>query len=615
MDIIPIIPAPQQGTPLHSVELPTGSGETGFNEILGQAIPNQETSPLPDKNVAPLTNNNNLESLPIIPKEPTSASLHEFFPASNSTKKSSTENKPTGSGWSAAGHKLNVDETDILHFSGPLAQSVFAQFNNLEPANDWAKQNVFDIQGMASVNQAATELSQLPKANINPEPFSEVPAVSIMQSHEMILALNSTASAFSIKSTETVAITVQKSFINTEIEGTPSFLKSSLGTGTGSSLPLLLQPDSSLPFPSGQHFNKGNTPDADKSVSHPPLISAFLKGQPDIIFRGQPSSTEQPSILLGELQKLISQNNDSLKMDISFESRMTSRKTIGYLVHPAIQENPAAQISSNEILNKVNDGSVAATVLNSPEILSQSMKEPLRNSIRENLHEMVSNSKSTVHEKNTVNNNSLLQQNSNSSDNGTLQQQSLNTSQNSTAVSTEQSPNSSFASQFHEIGSSQPTETVKMGASPSPHLNFVRDQEIINQIVERFSVHSRLRTSRLSLQLNPAELGELKIEVIVKGDVLKANIYAQTHKAGEIIDKNIHRLRELLENQGISVEDLNVSFKSDNIDDFTSQHGQLFQDQTKFLKAQNKPTTTSKFEIEETLLTDADDQSGVNLTI
>ncbi len=63
------------------------------------------------------------------------------------------------------------------------------------------------------------------------------------------------------------------------------------------------------------------------------------------------------------------------------------------------------------------------------------------------------------------------------------------------------------------------------------------------------------------------------------------------------------------------MEDLNVSFKSDNIDDFTSQHGQLFQDQTQFLKGQNKPTTTSKFEIEETLLTDADDQSGVNLTI
>ena len=611
MDIIPIIPAPQQGTPLHSVELPAGSGETGFSEIFGQAIPNRETSSQPGEKVTPLINNNNPEPLPIIPKEPTSVSLNESFPVSHSSKKSLVENNPNVTGWVPAGHKLSVDEsiqlrtlmttqdyvshgdsdnlddTDVFLSSGPLAESGSAPIKNLEPAKDWAQQNLSDVQKFVSANQ----------------------------SHEMILALNSTASAFSIKSTETVAITVQKTFINTDLEGIPPFLKSSLETRAGSSLPLLLQPDSSLPFPSGHHFNKGIIPDAGITVSHPPLISAFIKGQPDFFFTGQPSSTEQPSIMLGELQKLISQNNDSLKIDVSFESRITSPKTVGYLVHPAIQENPAPQISSNEILNKVNDGSVTATILNSPEILSLSTKEPLRNSIRETLHEMVSDSKSSVHEKHMANSNGTLQQNSNSTDNGTLQQQSLNTAQNSNSAATEQSTNSSFASQFHEIGSTQPAQNVKMATSPSPQLNFVRDQEIINQIVERFSVHSRLQTSRLSLQLNPAELGELKIEVIVKGDVLKANIYAQTHKAGEIIDKNIHRLRELLENQGISVEDLNVSFKSDNIDDFTSQHGQLFQDQTQFLKHQNKPTTTSKFEIEETLLTDADDQSGVNLTI
>ena len=151
--------------------------------------------------------------------------------------------------------------------------------------------------------------------------------------------------------------------------------------------------------------------------------------------------------------------------------------------------------------------------------------------------------------------------------------------------------------------------------TPSPHSSFVRDQEIINQLVERFTAQTRLQTSRLSLQLHPAELGELKIDVIVKGDVLKANNYAQTHQAGELIDRNIHRLREILQDQGLSVGDLIVSFKSDSIDDYSSQHGQLYQDQTRYLKQPDKPTPTSTLEIEETLVANQNDQSGVNLTI
>ncbi len=639
MDIIPINPAPQQGSPLHSDGLQTGSAETGFGEILGQTTPKTNPSVVPGKKGAPHLSSFK-QSSSLDPEEQSEIALNKFFPVSdisqdslvknslNDTEMLSANSRPEGDKNNefilittphehvAEGESEGSSHTNVWQFSGSFPDNPTAEPDNPEPHNNRAVHQLNEFLGLFSGNQTHFELNELPSAGLQPKGSSEFPVADEMLADDFPLALNSTASAFSIKSTETVSITVEKTFIATEREGLPLYLKSSLEGKSGLSFPHSSQPWSALPFPAHHHSNNVlETPFAGRAFSDSPHTSGFANGHPDITFTGQTSNGGQPSIMLGELQKLINQNNDKLNIDVSFETRMTSRKTIGYLVRPAIQQNPESQINSNDILSKANDGSAASTILNSSEMQPLFSKEPMPDSLRETSHQQVFNSKSTAQEKNIENNNQSLQQNSNSQDNGTLQKQSATAAQNSSTGSTEQAANSTFTSQFHELGSSQPAEAVKMGPSPSPHLSLVHDQEIINQIVERFSVQSRLQTSRLSLQLNPAELGELKIEIIVKGDVLKANLYAQTNKAAEIIDKNLNRLKEILESQGISVEDLNVFFKSDTIDDFTSQHGQLFQDQTRFLKSQPKTPTTSTFEIEDTLLTGTDDQSGVNLTI
>jgi flagellar hook-length control protein FliK len=83
----------------------------------------------------------------------------------------------------------------------------------------------------------------------------------------------------------------------------------------------------------------------------------------------------------------------------------------------------------------------------------------------------------------------------------------------------------------------------------------------------------------MNLKLHPAELGELKISLVVKEDSLKANIYAQTRQAQEIIEKHLPRLKTILEEQGLVVEDLLVTLESDFLEDSTSQQSQSFAQQ------------------------------------
>lgn len=91
-------------------------------------------------------------------------------------------------------------------------------------------------------------------------------------------------------------------------------------------------------------------------------------------------------------------------------------------------------------------------------------------------------------------------------------------------------------------------------------------EEIISHLVERFSSNPRLQTSKISLNLNPAELGELKINIMVKGDSIKAHIVAGSQQIQDTIEKHMPKLRTILEQQGFNVEDFQVTLESTDSD-------------------------------------------------
>ena len=95
----------------------------------------------------------------------------------------------------------------------------------------------------------------------------------------------------------------------------------------------------------------------------------------------------------------------------------------------------------------------------------------------------------------------------------------------------------------------------------------------MDQMIAHFAMSRRLETSTVNLRLHPQELGELRMEIKVEQDNIKAHIIAQTPHAQEMIDRHLPRLREALEQQGLHLAQVEVTLAANDRTD-----SQAFQD-------------------------------------
>ncbi|HHD64236.1 MAG TPA: flagellar hook-length control protein FliK, partial [Desulfobulbaceae bacterium] len=82
---------------------------------------------------------------------------------------------------------------------------------------------------------------------------------------------------------------------------------------------------------------------------------------------------------------------------------------------------------------------------------------------------------------------------------------------------------------------------------------------IVDQVVDRFTLNRKLETGTITLRLHPAELGELRMEIKVEQDNIKAHITTQNPQVQDILDRNLPRLREALAQQGMNLEHMQVT--------------------------------------------------------
>ncbi|MFH2123572.1 MAG: flagellar hook-length control protein FliK [Pseudomonadota bacterium] len=143
-------------------------------------------------------------------------------------------------------------------------------------------------------------------------------------------------------------------------------------------------------------------------------------------------------------------------------------------------------------------------------------------------------------------------------------------------------------------------------------------EEIISHLVERFSTNPRLQTSKISLNLNPAELGALKVDILVKGDSIRAHIIVNNQQIQETIEKHMPKLRTILEQQGFTIDDFQVTLESTNhdSDNFFQQQFSSGQDsaQQKTLASDETSFDLSLTSAEE-ILGNTSMDSGINLNI
>jgi flagellar hook-length control protein FliK len=117
-------------------------------------------------------------------------------------------------------------------------------------------------------------------------------------------------------------------------------------------------------------------------------------------------------------------------------------------------------------------------------------------------------------------------------------------------------------------GQLQGTSVAHAGVT-SGSLN--EEVRVLDQVLNQLSFNRAGDKNRVVIRLNPQELGEIKLELVMDKDHLKAQMVAQTRQVQEILEKHMPRLQEALQNQGIKVDQIEVS-----VDSQSNRGGEFF---------------------------------------
>ena len=84
-------------------------------------------------------------------------------------------------------------------------------------------------------------------------------------------------------------------------------------------------------------------------------------------------------------------------------------------------------------------------------------------------------------------------------------------------------------------------------------------QEIIHQITEYIKVHVKPETTEMELQLHPASLGSVKVQLASNGGVLSAIFTTENEVVKAVLETQLVQLKENFEQQGLKVESVEVN--------------------------------------------------------
>lgn len=101
---------------------------------------------------------------------------------------------------------------------------------------------------------------------------------------------------------------------------------------------------------------------------------------------------------------------------------------------------------------------------------------------------------------------------------------------------------------------------------PSGHV--VYEEQVMQQIQHQFNINASKAQSNINIRLHPAELGELKINLMIKEGTVRVNVVAQSHQTQDILERNMLKLKTILEDQGLFVDDISISQASQTDQDF-----------------------------------------------
>ena len=85
---------------------------------------------------------------------------------------------------------------------------------------------------------------------------------------------------------------------------------------------------------------------------------------------------------------------------------------------------------------------------------------------------------------------------------------------------------------------------------------------IVRQVVEQISMQTKQGMTTMELQLYPAHLGRVTVQLVSKDGNITAQITAETEAAKNALETQLTLLKENLNNQGVKIENIEVTIAS-----------------------------------------------------
>lgn len=117
----------------------------------------------------------------------------------------------------------------------------------------------------------------------------------------------------------------------------------------------------------------------------------------------------------------------------------------------------------------------------------------------------------------------------------------------------------------------------ELSATREAHLLSKENQsDIIRQIVQRMTLNSQGSQSKMHIRLKPDFLGDVHLQVLTENQQVSIRMTADSHAVKEIVEQNMHHLKQELQQHGLEIQKFDVFVNNDNLEGKSSQEQAAF---------------------------------------
>jgi len=119
---------------------------------------------------------------------------------------------------------------------------------------------------------------------------------------------------------------------------------------------------------------------------------------------------------------------------------------------------------------------------------------------------------------------------------------------------------------FNPTGSSEVSQSQKTNTQLHQETISIFRRDFADAVKDKVMLVISQKLQQFDITLDPPELGNMQVRVNLQGEQASVNFVVQNQQAKDALEQNMHKLRDLLAEQGVDVGDANVEQQSQQSD-------------------------------------------------